>query len=511
MAPDCFACTLSADWLYVPDLITTVTPERTVEEKRAEQRTGRTNQKRRSRPVEEVQVLEEVHVMEEVQVLEVMEDKEDETGAAEVSLQSPPTAQKQDTKNELTDTALEGELTATESDQDEDLRTQTEWERRLAASPFRRLDDAPMIEPLEHDQEGWLTAHQAPPPQPIREKSYTLGRSYDTSSGMVVTMVTTESGRDDVIAGRPLITICEVKTPPCDIICDVTGGGGASAIAPLSSHLSPAPSPGHLTGRVTPPAVRVTSEKVETLFLKAESCDPDQPMAEQPQVATVAPPPSNPPPPPPGRADDVTEEVAGDDANDANQANSDAAVEEAIDSAVRRANDANQDSINANLTDSQAAQEANRPRPFQHYYDNQHSDEKEEEEEGWRFRGNSPTPSLPRPQSSANQRQPSDLSDEDKPLQEAKTHQTSLLLSSQTFTAETANTTTTTHITKTVKGGVSETRIEKRIVISGDTEIDHDQALEAALSEARRQHPELSVTRVVVHKETEVSPDHVTD
>uniref|UniRef100_A0A671UN42 FERM domain-containing protein n=1 Tax=Sparus aurata TaxID=8175 RepID=A0A671UN42_SPAAU len=86
-----------------------------------------------------------------------------------------------------------------------------------------------------------------------------------------------------------------------------------------------------------------------------------------------------------------------------------------------------------------------------------------------------------------------------------------LLLSSQTFTAETANTTTTTHITKTVKGGISETRIEKRIVISGDTEIDHDQALAAALSEARLQHPELSVTRVVVHKETEVSPDHVID
>uniref|UniRef100_A0A3Q3SPD7 Erythrocyte membrane protein band 4.1-like 3a n=1 Tax=Mastacembelus armatus TaxID=205130 RepID=A0A3Q3SPD7_9TELE len=78
-----------------------------------------------------------------------------------------------------------------------------------------------------------------------------------------------------------------------------------------------------------------------------------------------------------------------------------------------------------------------------------------------------------------------------------------LLLSSQTFTAETSNTTTITHITKTVKGGISETRLEKRIVISGDTEIDHDQALEAALNEARRQHPELSVTRVVVHKETE--------
>lgn len=91
-----------------------------------------------------------------------------------------------------------------------------------------------------------------------------------------------------------------------------------------------------------------------------------------------------------------------------------------------------------------------------------------------------------------------------------------------------------------LKGAMSETRIEKRIVISGDTDIDHDQvtfsqtsepggwtrtrtgpglgsdpvspfkALVTALSEARRQHPELSVTRVVIHKETEVSPDHVT-
>eukprot|EP00066_Takifugu_rubripes_P028243 XP_011617509.1 PREDICTED: band 4.1-like protein 3 isoform X5 [Takifugu rubripes] len=87
---------------------------------------------------------------------------------------------------------------------------------------------------------------------------------------------------------------------------------------------------------------------------------------------------------------------------------------------------------------------------------------------------------------------------------------TGLLLSSQTFTAETSNTTTTTHITKMLKGAMSETRIEKRIVISGDTDIDHDQALVTALSEARRQHPELSVTRVVIHKETEVSPDHVT-
>ncbi|XDV48141.1 hypothetical protein PO909_017607 [Leuciscus waleckii] len=50
-----------------------------------------------------------------------------------------------------------------------------------------------------------------------------------------------------------------------------------------------------------------------------------------------------------------------------------------------------------------------------------------------------------------------------------------ILMSAQTITSETSSTTTTTHITKTVKGGISETRIEKRIVISGDADIDHDE------------------------------------
>ncbi|XP_076847537.1 band 4.1-like protein 3b isoform X5 [Brachyhypopomus gauderio] len=45
----------------------------------------------------------------------------------------------------------------------------------------------------------------------------------------------------------------------------------------------------------------------------------------------------------------------------------------------------------------------------------------------------------------------------------------------QNPTTTTTTTTTTTHITKTVKGGISETRIEKRIVITGDSNIDHDQ------------------------------------
>nr|XP_019963030.1 PREDICTED: band 4.1-like protein 3 isoform X1 [Paralichthys olivaceus] len=82
-----------------------------------------------------------------------------------------------------------------------------------------------------------------------------------------------------------------------------------------------------------------------------------------------------------------------------------------------------------------------------------------------------------------------------------------VLLSAQTITSETTSTTTTTHITKTVKGGVSETRIEKRIVITGDAEIDHDQALAQAIKEAKEQHPDMSVTKVVVHKETEITPE----
>ncbi|XP_034756572.1 band 4.1-like protein 2 isoform X21 [Etheostoma cragini] len=82
-----------------------------------------------------------------------------------------------------------------------------------------------------------------------------------------------------------------------------------------------------------------------------------------------------------------------------------------------------------------------------------------------------------------------------------------VLMTAQTITSESLCTTTTTHITKTLKGGLSETRIEKRIVITGDCDIDHDQALAQAIKEAKEQHPDMSVTRVVVHKETELSEE----
>lgn len=163
-------------------------------------------------------------------------------------------------------------------------------------------------------QEGGFITNQASP-QPIREKGYTVGRSYDTASGRVVTMTTSDdspnvtmptasidTGRqvriiplstvDDVITGGPLITIREVKTPTspsepppgvCDIISDVisevdTREGGARSLdlqggkayrsspltpvlppkSPLDKlNLSPAPSPGHLSGRTSPSMARV--------------------------------------------------------------------------------------------------------------------------------------------------------------------------------------------------------------------------------------------------------------
>ncbi|XP_040922188.1 band 4.1-like protein 3a isoform X5 [Toxotes jaculatrix] len=299
--------------IAVSDLITMVTPEKRTEERREEQD-------------EDVLVVEEV--MEVDREEEQQQEEEEDTRVTEISQQSPPTHQKQDTKTELTDTAVDGDLTASESDQDEDLKTQdtlgspeemqkpqstisalrrsflegggggggvTEWDKRLASSPLRGVDDSPMIEPLEPDE-----------PLPLDSSSTEPKPTFDEMSPELTALL--KSAR-------------EQKT--------------------VREH-----------------NLLKTSEKVETLLLTTDSRDRDQPMADQPQEVPVM-------------RKTLTYEAPG----------------------------------------SQV--------------------------------------------------------DSDPPA--------GLLLSSQTFTSETSNTTTTTHITKMVKGGISETRIEKRIVISGDTEIDHDQ------------------------------------
>ncbi|XP_043946046.1 band 4.1-like protein 1 [Protopterus annectens] len=76
-------------------------------------------------------------------------------------------------------------------------------------------------------------------------------------------------------------------------------------------------------------------------------------------------------------------------------------------------------------------------------------------------------------------------------------------VSPQPVISEPIATSTTTHVSKTVKGGFSETRIEKRIIITGDEDVDQDQALALAIKEARQQHPDMLVTKAVVCMETE--------
>uniref|UniRef100_A0A667YAN3 Erythrocyte membrane protein band 4.1 like 1 n=1 Tax=Myripristis murdjan TaxID=586833 RepID=A0A667YAN3_9TELE len=77
------------------------------------------------------------------------------------------------------------------------------------------------------------------------------------------------------------------------------------------------------------------------------------------------------------------------------------------------------------------------------------------------------------------------------------------VVSPLTVTAENVTSATTTQVTKTVKGGYSETRIEKRIIITGDDDVDQHQALAMAIQEAKQQHPDMLVTKAVVIRETE--------
>ncbi|XP_013769901.1 protein 4.1-like isoform X2 [Pundamilia nyererei] len=535
--------------IAISDLITTVTPEKRMEESSEVQ-------------VEEVQEVENVNEKEQEE-----EEEEEETKETEISQQSTLTPQKIDTKTELTDTAVDEDLTATESDQDEDLKTQgspeemqkpqstisalrrsfleggegegggmTEWEKRLASSPLRRVDDSPMIEPLEPDE---LTA-------------------------------------DDDITEGPLIAIPEVKTPtsPSDLpavdnrqmisvaegldFCGArvsvksfpaTPTSSLDKLSPISGRKSPfmAAVPKPTFDDMSPELTALlksareqqtfrehdllkTSEKVETIMLVTEPHDEDEAMVDQQKVAKeshVGMPFSNLPANPAG-VDDSTQQWACDSFNDgrANSPTSDddddddisyepssqasddnaseisedavsvlvqAAVEEAIEAAVREtqapnANDTNQDNINNKIAVSFCEQEqassvldSQTPGTL-HYTDNEDSDDSQEDEGGWQFEENSPPPSLLHPTSRhlAHQMQPSAHRDDDefKPLQESQVESDTpagLLLSSHSYTTETSNTTTTTHITKMAKGGISETRIEKRIVISGDTEVDHNQ------------------------------------
>uniref|UniRef100_A0A087XVN5 Erythrocyte membrane protein band 4.1 like 3 n=1 Tax=Poecilia formosa TaxID=48698 RepID=A0A087XVN5_POEFO len=357
-----------------------------------------------------------------------LDDRREEPGYRGFSRKSSvstETRHQGDQTTELTDTVVDGDLTVTEEtlgSPEDIVQTSisalrrsflegeqggggmTEWDKRLASSPLRRADDAPMIEPLEPEEVcRTRTQNRVHPEVRVHPEPKP---SFNEMSPELMALL-----NDDVTA----------QQPGCG------DGGGASDGSG-----------------------------------KREASDEDE-------------------------DEDGSDEGSSDD--DVISVLAQAAVDESMEAVVRQATCG--------------------------YHDDGESEDSQEEGE-W-------TPPSPRPMSrdstSPTQQSPHEDEEEVPVMRKTLTYEApgsqgstdppgGLLLSSQTFTAETSNTTTTTHITKMVKGGVSETRVEKRIVISGDTEEDHEQALAAALCEARRQHPELSVTRVVVHKETEVPPDH---
>ncbi|XP_048121733.1 band 4.1-like protein 3a isoform X11 [Alosa alosa] len=442
----------TAKGFAVSDLITTVTPEKKAEERRAEEAAAAAAAASIPSPLTPIAV--PIHAS--VGVVEVLEEEDESTRATELSLPSPPTPVRQDTKTDFTDTAVDGDLTATESDQDDEseLRTQpsfirrikgenvfirhsklmledaddtpetlvkhqtniselkrtfleqgadksglTEWEKRLSSSPLRspRLDEAPMIEPLLPDE-------------------------------------TKEDRKDEdikeVTEGAP-----ETK--------DTLPETNTAVPKPTFEEMSP-----ELTALLQSAREQITTRGWSSTSPHSQAFT--KPTGSPEKVAAMQ----------EGQSED------GGGGSGILDQRSDVEQSATQLSSVLQTEVMTFSSSMAEESEKLVTQEV----PVIHTemktitYESLQGDTDSEAEPG-------------------------------------------VLLSAQTITSETTSTTTTTHITKTVKGGISETRIEKRIVISGDADIDHDEALAQAIKEAKEQHPDMSVTKVVVHKETEITPE----
>ncbi|XP_028820485.1 band 4.1-like protein 3a isoform X5 [Denticeps clupeoides] len=604
----------TAKGIAMSDLITTVTPEKKAEEKKAE---------------------------------EGVEEEEETTKVTEVSQASPVSPIRQDTRTDLSETVIDGELTATESDQEDEseIKAQelenmpddlikhqtniselkrtfleqgaeksglTEWEKRLSSSPLRspRLDEAPMIEPLvpeetkedtkaedtvaeaagsseikdtmletktSVDSDGWVIVSKVPPKvaekknfveivtatntvaggalrediktnesfhtevtvktEVVREKTYTLGKSYDTVSGKIVTMTTHNKDGDlpsplYSLKKIPDQTATAVKIIPVDPESDVSELTSTEGKAPMitikeartPSPSEPTPGLGRMVVSVTSNEELPESKRAELALLPESTLrgrsspllrSPLRSPAKSPAELRLSPGPMS-----ILTKTSPTARVVPKPTFDEMSPELTALLQSAREIGTRgRAASSAHSQAFVKLSDSpEKTMSKESPNP-----------EVDESED--------------KTQEQAPQEKPVQLSsvlhtevktfssllaeDTEKPMvQEVPVIHTEMktttfeslqgdmdsdadpgiLMSAQTITSETTSTTTTTHITKTVRGGISETRIEKRIVISGDADIDHDEALAQAIKEAKEQHPDMSVTKVVVHKETEITP-----
>ncbi|KAM9417111.1 band 4.1-like protein 3 isoform 36-T43 [Salvelinus alpinus] len=396
-----------AKGIAVSDLITTVTPEKKVEERKAE---------------EEMEV--------EVQV--EVEEEDETTKATEMSQPSPTSPIRHDkdtvgTPEELLKHATNiSELKRSFLETGADTAGLTEWEKRLSSSPLRslRLDEAPMIEPLELDE------------VPSKEDEREDERAMDAGGSI-----------EEEINHSPVDTKTTVPKPTFEEM-------SPELTALLQSARYQTSTQGWTASPAHSQSLLKTTEKLECIVLQTEvvSSQQTEEVEDQPKEQ-------------PAEDQEQPVEKQPDDRPDDME------------------KQAGQQPEQTSVLESPEVLTFNR------------ADVMEETE----MLVTQEVPVIHTEMKTITYRSLEGDADIDP--------EAGVLMSAQTITSETSSTTTTTHITKTVKGGISETRIEKRIVISGDADIDHDEALAQAIKEAKEQHPDMSVTKVVVHKETEITPE----
>ncbi|XP_049604861.1 protein 4.1 isoform X2 [Syngnathus scovelli] len=409
------------------------------------------------------------------------EQEAEESKVTEAS-ESPLTPEQVEDKlenTELTET-VDGDLTGTESEQEDlfkssqeiisspvkaeknvstisDLRRSfleggapkvglSEWEKRLAGSPVRRLDDSPMIEPLDADEPPPLD-EMSPELNALlksAQKAKTFREENLLQTSERVHTIVVVSGEEEKESMWQVAPQGFLGAPPCD---PPPPPPGASIIHPDDAA-----------------AKAIVSDAIrDALWFERRNKFGD---------------------------DDDDESSSQESDDDISQTSQDAisvlareVVDEVMATGVRQAQ-----SLQVATSDSKA-----NIRPSS--VPAMSSSEEDEEQSGRGTRLPSPGLPLHNCQDSTDEGPPCILDNQDKAgktLQEVDPMVTkacvfeapgrradadgdvrlALPLTSQSFTVESSS---TTHVTKMINRGISESRIEKRIVISGDTGLDRDQ------------------------------------
>ncbi|XP_037986060.1 band 4.1-like protein 3 isoform X18 [Motacilla alba alba] len=488
------------------------------------------------------------------------EDKDDEEGkkkrAEEVT---PISAIRHDTKtdSEQTDTAADGETTATESDQEEDgdlkaqdldktqedlmkhqtniselkrtfLETSTEttvsneWEKRLSTSPVRlaaRQEDAPMIEPLVPEetkeeteksekliflQKGGTTFLEMQPS--VIEKKLQEGESAGTlvTSHQIIiqksipsSLETKQSTSEKTLDGSDIFTLIESARKPTEFIGGVTSTSHTWAQR-IDTTTSQEITSSDMKQAVQPDQDTVQKVVQETVVVKERHGMEVHAGGDPAKVAGLT---------PDAQAEAASAVAAGVKGKEGS-AGTEGAKEEKREEAGKALT--KQEGVAATASCEQAEEHRTTVQLSESLERKPHFESPVVKTETISFSSvpaGGETLEISTKEVPVVHTETKTITYESSQVDCGADSEPGVLMSAQTITSETTSTTTTTHITKTVKGGISETRIEKRIVITGDADIDHDQALAQAIKEAKEQHPDMSVTKVVVHKETEITPE----